>query len=98
MSLKNHHTSTNNIDVEILENEDLIIPPKISNSDYNTYYESRLIASRIKELVEDYGFNYGDFALLFRAATMDYVYEEALIEYGIPYYNIGGKAFIEVKR
>ncbi|SHD77652.1 UvrD-helicase domain-containing protein [Schnuerera ultunensis] len=93
VSLKNHHVSKNKIDVEILEKEDLIAPPNISKRDYNTYYESRLIASRIKELVEEGQFNYGDFALLFRASTMDYIYEEALMEYGIPYYNIGGKGF-----
>lgn len=93
ISLKNHHISKNKIDIEILEKEDLIAPINISEADYNTYYESRLIASRIKELVEEGSFNYGDVALLFRATTMDYIYEEALMEYGIPYYNIGGKGF-----
>ncbi|MCF6466794.1 UvrD-helicase domain-containing protein [Clostridium sp. Cult2] len=95
ISLKNYHISDNEIDVEILENRDLTPPPNIDESNYNTYYESRLIASRIKELVGEYGFRYGDFALLFRAATTDYIYEEALMEYGIPYYNIGGKGFYQ---
>ena len=57
--------------------------------------ESRLIAGRIKELVKSGEFNYGDFALLFRATTIDHIYEEALREYGIPYYNVGGKGFYE---
>ncbi|HSH36759.1 3'-5' exonuclease, partial [Schnuerera sp.] len=93
ISLKNYHFSNNNIDVEILENENLKAPSNVDKADYNAYYESRLIASRIKELVEEGQFNYGDFALLFRASTVDHIYEEALMEYDIPYYNIGGKGF-----
>ncbi|NMA86984.1 MAG: UvrD-helicase domain-containing protein [Tissierellia bacterium] len=91
--LENHHVSENPIDVEILEKIDLEIPPGISESEYNSYYESRLVASRIKELVEKEGYNYGDFALLFRATTIDYIYEDAFIEYNIPYYNISGRGF-----
>ena len=91
--LENHYISENDIDVEILEKQDLEIPPGIGESEYNSYYESRLIASRIKELVENKEFNYGDFALLFRATTIDYIYEDAFIEYNIPYYNISGKGF-----
>ncbi len=82
--LENHHVSENPIDVEILEKIDLEIPPGISESEYNSYYESRLVASRIKELVEKEGYSYGDFALLFRATTIDYIYEDAFIEYNIP--------------
>ena len=81
-ALKSHHISKNKIDVEILEKEDLIVPSNIGNSDYSIYYESRLIASRIKELVDEGQFNYGDFALLFRASTMDN--EDAIREYEIP--------------
>jgi ATP-dependent helicase/nuclease subunit A len=94
-ALKSHHISKNKIDVEILEKEDLIVPSNIGNSDYSIYYESRLIASRIKELVDEGQFNYGDFALLFRASTMDNIYEDALREYEIPYYNMGGKGFYQ---
>src|SRR5699024_8158969 len=93
--LENFHVSKNKIDVEVLEKEDLEIPLGVSPSEYNTYYESRLIASRIKELVEEDQFNYGDFALLFRATTVDHIYEDALIEYGIPYYNVGGRGFFD---
>ncbi len=32
---------------------------------------------------------------MFRATTIDHIYEEALREYGIPYYNVGGKGFYE---
>lgn len=94
-ALEPQHRSNNDIDVEILENNDLDIPPNVNSSQYNAYVESRLIAGRIKELVKNGEFNYGNFALLFRATTIDHIYEEALREYGIPYYNVGGKGFYE---
>lgn len=91
--LDNHHVSKNQIDIEVLEKEGLEIPDNENKSDYNTYYEGQLIASRIKELVDSEAFKYGDFCLLFRSTTVDYIYEEALEEYKIPYYNVGGKGF-----
>lgn len=93
--LEPQRLSKNPVDVEIIEKEDLKAPSNISSSQYNTYIESRLIAGRIKELVEREEFKYGDFTLLFRATTVDHIYEEALREYGIPYYNVGGKGFYE---
>ncbi|QQY78983.1 ATP-dependent helicase/nuclease subunit A [Keratinibaculum paraultunense] len=94
-ALESQHRSNNDIDVEILEKKDIDVLPNVNSSQYNAYVESRLIASRIKELVKNGEFNYGDFALLFRATTIDHIYEEALREYGIPYYNVGGKGFYE---
>ena len=94
-ALEPQHRSNNDIDVEILEKKDIDVPPNVNSSQYNAYVESRLIAGRIKELVKSGEFNYGDFALLFRATTIDHIYEEALREYGIPYYNVGGKGFYE---
>lgn len=93
VALKPVKESLNNIDVEILENEDLEIPEGEMSGQYNKYYESRLVAKRIKNLVEEGKYEYKDFALLFRSSTEDYIYEEALKEYGIPYYNLGGKGF-----
>jgi len=93
--LKEHHKSDNKIDVEILEKKDVEAPLNVNKSDYDLYLESRLIAGRIKELVDKGIFNYGDFCLLFRATTNDYIYEEALKEYNIPYYNFGGKGLFE---
>lgn len=93
IGLKSYHKSSNQIDVEILEKEDLKPPANVDATEYNAFYESRLIASRIKELVDAGEFKYGDFALLFRATTLDYIYEDSLVEYGIPYYNAGGKGF-----
>ncbi|HLR34643.1 MAG TPA: UvrD-helicase domain-containing protein, partial [Tissierellales bacterium] len=79
--------------VEVVENKELQIPEGVSQGDYNKYYESRIIAKRIKELVNSGEYSYKDFALLFRSSTEDHIYEKALEEYGIPYYNIGGKGF-----
>ena len=93
--LDSFHSSKYEIDVEVLEKEDLEIPAGVETSEYNAYYESRLIASRIQELVDTEEFDYKDFALLFRASTLDHIYEEALIEYNIPYYNIGGGGFFQ---
>lgn len=87
--------SENDIDIEILENDELEVPEGEYKSQYNRIYESELIAKRIKELVSLGRFNYGDFAILFRASTRDNIYEEALIKYGIPFYNFGGKGFYE---
>ena len=88
-----NNISNNKVDVEILEKEDLEIPEDISKGDYSKIYESRLVAKRIKSLVQEENYSYGDIVLLFRSSTDDYLYEEALREYGIPYYNLGGKGF-----
>ncbi|MBZ2174495.1 UvrD-helicase domain-containing protein [Schnuerera sp. xch1] len=95
ISLDNYHVSKNRIDVEILEREGLETPPNIKRGDYDTYFESKLIAGRIKELVDTGTFDYRDFCLLFRASTVDYIYEDALRKYGIPYYNVGGKGLYQ---
>lgn len=87
--------SINSIDVEVLEKEDLLIPKGVSPSEYHRFYESELIAKRIKELVLAGKYKYGDFAILFRASTRNYIYEEALKKFGIPYYNFSGKGFFE---
>src|SRR5690606_31296120 len=73
-ALESQHRSNNDIDVEILEKKDIDVLPNVNSSQYNAYVESRLIASRIKELVKNGEFNYGDFALLFRATTIDHIY------------------------
>lgn len=92
--LKPVNESSNSVDVEILENSELEVPEGETKGDFNKYYESRLIAKRIKQLVEE-GYQYKDFAILFRSTTDDYMYEEALKEYNIPYYNLGGKGFFK---
>ncbi|HHV37997.1 MAG TPA: Dna2/Cas4 domain-containing protein [Tepidimicrobium sp.] len=94
-SLMEHYISPNEIDVEILEKKDLEVPDNVEASDYYRHYESRLIASRIRELVSDGAFEYGDFALLFRSTKSIDIYERALREYDIPYYNISGRGFFQ---
>src|SRR5699024_10634733 len=53
--------SENAIDVEILQNDN------IGDSEEATMYEGKLIAKRIKQMVETEAFQYKDFALLFRS-------------------------------
>ncbi|NLV87794.1 MAG: UvrD-helicase domain-containing protein [Tissierellia bacterium] len=93
--LSHFRNSANQIDIEILENEDLIVPEGVSPSEYHRIYESQLIAKRIKELVLSGKYKYGDFAILFRASTRNHIYEEALKRFGIPFYNFSGKGFFE---
>lgn len=91
--LSEFHKSENQIDVEILENPELIVPEGHSESEYSRHYEAELIAKRIKKLVSSGKFKYGDFAMLFRATTRNHIYEEALKNFNIPYYNSGGKRY-----
>ena len=92
-SLSEFWKSENQIDVEVLENVELEIPKGQSESEYHRYYEADLIAKRIKQLVSEGEFKYGDFAMLFRATTRNHIYEESLKNYGIPFYNTGGKRY-----
>ncbi|WFA09411.1 UvrD-helicase domain-containing protein [Tissierella sp. Yu-01] len=89
-SLEPFHTSENKIDIEVLENTDY----EASNED-SIIYEADLIAKRIKTLVDEGKYNYRDFALLFRATTRNYYYEEALKKYNIPIYNSSSKQFFK---
>lgn len=91
--LTNHIVSDNVIDVEILENPELDKNPELSQSEQSSYYEADLIAKRIKSLVNNGQFMYKDFALLFRASTRNFIYEEALKNYNIPFHNSSSKRF-----
>ncbi len=82
------HKSPNLLDVEILQNDELDI-----NSEESSIYEGELIARRIKQLVNEGMYQYKDFALLFRATTRNFYYEEALKKYNIPFYNSSSKQF-----
>ncbi len=55
--------------------------------------EARAIAHRIRELVDQEGYRYGDFAVLFRAGESMRLYEQELLRFGIPHYIIGGRGF-----
>lgn len=82
-----YHQSPNEVDIEVLENHE------IEDNDEASVYEARLIAKRIKEMVEDGEFQYKDFALLFRSTTRNYHYEDALKKFGIPFYNSSSKRY-----
>ncbi len=87
--------SDNEIDVEIIENTELEVPDNYGESEYSRYYEGEVIAKRIRQLVDSGKYKYGDFAILFRATTRNYKYEDALNKYGVPYYNTGGKRYFD---
>ncbi|EOD00240.1 ATP-dependent DNA helicase UvrD/PcrA [Caldisalinibacter kiritimatiensis] len=93
--LRPNKESSNKVDVEVLECEDLQIPEEENKAEYVKKYESELIAKRIKKLVEKDGYRYRDIALLFRSTTDNSIYEEALKQYGIPFYNIGSGGFFK---
>lgn len=92
-SLIAHIMGEESIDIEVLENKDFENYPELKESESSTIYEANLIAKRIKTLVNEGKYNYKDFALLFRATTRNYIYEEALKNYSIPYFNSSGKRF-----
>ena len=92
-SLIAHIIDEESIDIEILENTDFENYPELKEAEAATIYEANLIAKRIKTLVNQGEYDYKDFALLFRATTRNYIYEEALKNYNIPYFNSSGKRF-----
>jgi ATP-dependent helicase/nuclease subunit A len=79
--------SNNDIDIEILHDEVNRCAKESS------IYEAQAIAKRIKTLVQVGKYQYKDIALLFRASTRNHIYEEALKDYNIPYYNSSSKRF-----
>src|SRR5699024_6168804 len=86
--------SKNKIDVENIDEE----PKKVEGVDANiitTIQEADIIARKIKSLVEEGKYNYGDFALLFRSTKRNHKYEKVLKDYGIPYFNFSSKRFFK---
>lgn len=87
-SLNPMHKSENKIDINILEDSNFE-----SGTEDATIYEANLIAKRIRQLVDMGVYKYKDFALLFRATTRNFYYEQALKKFSIPYYNSSSKQF-----
>lgn len=79
--------SKNDIDIEILQDDDE------RNAEESSVYEAQAIAKRIKTLVKEGNYRYKDIALLFRASTRNHIYEQALRDYNIPYYNTSSRRF-----
>lgn len=92
-SLIAHILGEASIDIEILENMDSEKYPELKEAEACTIFEANLIAKRIKTLVNQGKYDYKDFALLFRATSRNYIYEEALKNFNIPYFNSSGKRF-----
>lgn len=88
-----HNKSENPIDVEIIDREDMEKIEGIDDSTLANIQEADIIARRIRELVDDKKYNYGDFALLFRSTTRNHFYEKALRDYNIPYFNSSSKRY-----
>lgn len=87
ISLKDNKVSPNPIDVELLQSE------SDSTGEDISIIEADLIAKRIKRLVDEGEYSYGDIAMLFRAGTRNFYFENALKKYNIPFYNFGSKQF-----
>jgi len=66
----------------------------LSNSDFQ---EASFITAEIERLRVNHGYGYGDIALLYRQNAMSRLYEQKLLEAGIPYRVIRGVAFYERK-
>ena len=56
--------------------------------------DASVLAERVEELLRE-GYRYGDMALLYRANALSRVYEQKLLETGIPYRVVRGVAFYE---
>lgn len=57
--------------------------------------ESSFIVQEIERLIEDEGYDYGDFAIFYRTHAQSRVAEETLIRNNIPYRIFGGLRFYE---
>ncbi|MCL2010830.1 MAG: UvrD-helicase domain-containing protein [Synergistaceae bacterium] len=63
----------------------------------NDLQEAGFITAEIERLRVKHGYSYGDVALLYRQNAMSRLYEQKLLEAGIPYRVVRGVAFYERK-
>lgn len=63
----------------------------------NEQDEALYVAHEIERLAENKGYDYEDFAVLYRMNAQSRVIEEAFLHYGMPYVLIGGTRFYERK-
>ncbi|MCZ0717471.1 UvrD-helicase domain-containing protein [Aerococcus kribbianus] len=59
--------------------------------------ESYFVIQKIKDLVADDQYNYGDFAILYRTNAQSRVIEENLVKANLPYRMVGGHKFYDRK-
>jgi ATP-dependent helicase/nuclease subunit A len=74
------------------EGADLVAPGAVPPAPFWRLAEARLLAARIRELI-DAGRPPGEIVLLLRATGDLAVYERALVERGVPTYVIGGRGY-----
>lgn len=63
----------------------------------NHFSEARFVTEKIEELINEYGYKFSDFAILYRMNTLSRTVEENLLRAQIPYKIIGGFKFYERK-
>lgn len=63
----------------------------------NEHDEANYVVKKIKEICEDEGKDYSDFAILYRTNAQSRVLEEELIKTNIPYKIVGGLKFYDRK-
>ncbi|MCL5773520.1 MAG: DNA helicase PcrA [Firmicutes bacterium] len=63
----------------------------------NEREEARFAITEIKKKVREREKNYGDFAILYRTNAQSRIYEEVLLQEGIPYKLVGGLRFYDRK-
>ncbi|MCR5347950.1 MAG: UvrD-helicase domain-containing protein [Fretibacterium sp.] len=61
----------------------------------NDLQEAGFITAEIEQLRKDFGYDYGDIAVLYRQNAMSRLYEQKFLEMGIPYRIVRGVAFYE---
>jgi len=59
--------------------------------------EAWLVTATLEELVRTEGWKYSDFAFLYRTNAQSRVFEEVLIQKGLPYQVVGGQRFYDRK-
>ena len=62
---------------------------------YNEKEEAEIVSREIYDLVNNHGYNYGDFAVLVRLNALTYSFEEKFLSYNIPHRIYGGFKFYE---
>jgi len=62
---------------------------------YDEQEEARYIAKQVQQLSDTEGYNYRDFAILYRTNAQSRAMEDVLVKSNIPYRMIGGQKFYE---
>lgn len=88
----NHSRKTKNLWTENDEGEPVTL---ITAADERE--EAWLVAATLEELIRTEGYRYSDFAFLYRTNAQSRVFEEVLIQKGLPYQVVGGQRFYDRK-